>query len=68
MARHNIPQSPTSFPIRVHRDGLNVNRAPELESPVGSWLNSHCEWRDSKTMLPTDKPEYASDDDYFGGY
>jgi len=67
MARHIISQSPTSFPTRVHRDGLNVNRAPDLEMPVGSCLNSHCEWHDSKTMLPTEKPEYASDDDY-GGY
>jgi hypothetical protein len=57
----SVLKPPDSFPTRVDRDGVDTSRRYDM--PIGKRLNSHTEWRDDRTMLPCEKPEYASDED-----
>jgi hypothetical protein len=56
----NVPSPPDSYPISVDRDGIDTSKTHDM--PVGKHLQDHREYRDGRTMMPCEKPEWASED------
>ena len=56
------PVNPDSYPISYRRDGIDLNKVRDMPSnPIGECLNTHKEWRDSRTGKRVERPDWDKD-------